>query len=165
MKTQARLMKEGQGGFLNPPTHPEHNFHVQHKFKKDGEFYMSLTGAIESDWIEDSIRERAQDLLNEWEKDKLPLDHEDIKDWIHQVLGYFRNCYSPDGEDRSVSNCKILDVNPFQLEGKMKETAIKRHLGILMIREYYPKYEPKADDFLNAYWGKKSEEFTDLFED
>ena len=143
-KEGAKIVHSGCGGFLNPPTHPEHNKSVE-STRRD-QFIICLTTASTCDWIKDNVRIAAKELLDSWIAPDI--DSEEIQDWIHQVLGYFRNCYSPDGVDRNVSNCKITNGNPFEI-------GIMRHLGVLHILKYYPEYEPKGTDFLMSYWGSK----------
>ena len=144
-KSRAKIKSGGHGGFLNPPTHPEHDYHVESTKKDD--FSISLSSAVETDWIIDSVREKAKEMLDAWVRPDI--DSDEVQDWIHQVLGYFENCYSPDGINRNAGNCKITHGNPFEI-------GIMRHLGVLFILQYYPEYEPKGLDFMNAYWGKKS---------
>ena len=148
-KDKAVIKSGGQGGFLNPPTHPEHNWHVS-SVKRD-DFSIALSSAVKAEYIVDNVRQRAKEMLDEWEQNKPALDSDIVQDWIHQVLGYFRNCYSKDGIDRKVNECLINKGNPFNI-------GIMRHLGVLYILQYYPEYEPKGIDFMNAYWGKKPEE-------
>ena len=151
MKDRAKIVNSGMGGFLNPPTHPEHNFSVSSTKRDD--FHLSLSGAAKCDYIIDNVREAAQKLLDDWVAPDI--DSDEIQDWIHQVLGYFRNCYSPDGIDRKVSDCKITAGNPFEI-------GIMRHLGVLHILNYYPEYQPRGIDFMNAYWGQKKEQYKEV---
>ena len=147
-KEDAVIKAGGQAGFLNPPTHPEHNFHVV-SVRRDC-FSIGLFSAAKADWIVDNVRERAKEMLDEWEANKPALKDDNVQDWIHQVLGYFNNCYSPDGINRNVSDCNIIKGSPFKI-------GVKKHLGVLLVKKYYPEYKPKAMDFLNAYWSKKPE--------
>jgi len=148
---RAKIRASGCGGFLNPPTHPEHNFSVVSTRKDD--FFMSLSSAAICGYIIMSVKEEAQAKLDAWVRPDL--DSDEIQDWIHRVLGYFNDCYSPDGINRTVTDCLTRNGNPF-------EVGIHRHLGVLFILQYYPEYEPRGVDFINAYWGKKPEKVVPL---
>ena len=140
-KVKGRIEKNGMGGFLNPPTHPEHSYRVQGKG-----FCMSITVAVQDSMLEECVRARARMLLENWVKP--PLKHPEIQDWIYQVLGYFRNCYSKDGAGRNL--CKDMVVSEQPLDEN-------RHLGVMHIRNWYPSYVPTKLDFKNAYWGRKKD--------
>jgi len=142
MKVGGRIVKGGLGCFLEPPKYPEHYYHVE----CEGEYYC-LSSALECEWISGWTKRRIKRLLDNWEKEKLPLTHPKVKEWIYKVLGYFRNSYSPDGINRSVLKCEIKEGNPFEI-------GVDKHLGVMFIRQFYPEYEPTKEDFENAKWGK-----------
>ncbi len=150
-KEGAKIEHSGCGGFLNPPTHPEHDYSVV-STRRD-QFILCLTSASTDEYITDSTRIAAKKLLDDWVAPDI--DSDEVQDWIHQVLGYFNNCYSPDGQNRKVSDCKITAGNPFEI-------GIMRHLGVLLILKYYPEYQPRGVDFLNAYWGQKKEQYKEV---
>ena len=81
--------KSGCGCFLNPPGHPAHNHH---------DHSIDSFSSIESDyeWYPESVKEQCKKLLSDWDKSKLPLTDETVKDWVHHVLGYFKGCYKND---------------------------------------------------------------------
>ena len=142
MKKQGYIVNKGMGGFLNPPTHPEHDRSVQGK-----NFSMSLTGALEADWLTDHTKLKAKTILDAWEPLRLDL----VKDWIYQVLGYFHDCYVGQDEQGNASwnadKLRIAKIDPM--------LNIDLHAGVHLIRKYYPEYVPIKEDFDNAYWGTK----------
>ena len=152
-KEKARIVDEGMGGFLNPPTHPEHTHSVEFDLHRRPEHRgrMCLTLARDEDWLTDSIRIEVNAMLDAWQAP--PLDSPDVHEWVLQVLGYFRDCYrNPDKsgwEQWSASHVRILKQNPLE--------HANDHAGVHHIRHFYPKYQPTAEDFANAYWGTKPE--------
>lgn len=148
-----RIAKEGMGGFLCPPTHPEHDWHVETDLTrpKHDRGGMSLSSATTCEWLKRSTREAAKAKLAEWERPAL--ESVEIQDWIHQVLGYFRNCYrnpaAPGSEQWHAGKMRIPDPawNPLE--------HIDEHAGVHHVREYYPEFMPSAEHFGAAYWGKK----------
>lgn len=142
-KEEGIIIYSGMGGFLKPPTHPEHT----HSVRENGGS-MSLSVAVECEYLDDAVKNEAKKLLNEWQAPDI--NSPEIKEWIYEILGYFNHCYSKGGINRSVNDgMEIIEADPF------KSKIIDRHLGVIMIREYYPKYTPTKEDFKNAYWGKK----------
>jgi hypothetical protein len=148
MKTRrseyGKIINSGMGGFLNPPTHPEHTFSVH---STDGDtFSMSLSSAAAAEWLEPRVKARAKGILKRWTP--LPLEDQQVKDWIYQVLGYFSGCYRGEDGSWNASDLKIdKTLDPIANADK--------HAGVNCIRKYYPEYVPTADDFKNAYWGTK----------
>lgn len=151
-KERGRIVHKGMGGFLNPPGHPEHEWSMQIDLKRRPENRggMSLSAAAECDWLADLDRAAARSKLESWEKSKLPLQDPLVQDWVHQVLGYFHNCYRGDGPEPEcwcTAKLKISDAE--------HAYPVENHAGVHLIRNYYPQYEPKGADFDAAYWGKK----------
>ena len=136
-----RLTRQGMGGFLNPPFHPEHTMSVQGR-----DFSMSLSAAASCMELCKNVRDRARDILEKYVPP--PLQSPTIQDWIHQVLGYFRNCYSPDGVDRNCSHCIITQSD------NAERPPIDHHLGVMLVRQFYPHFTPNDVHFNMAYWGK-----------
>ena len=143
-KEKGKISKGGMGNALAPPTHPMHDFHVE-GLSKDS-FAICLSSALKYEWLDDRTKEKAGAILNKWEP--LPLSNPDMQDWIHQVLGYFKHCYSKDGVGRNVNTDCVISEEPLD---------VNRHLGVMYIRSYYPHYCPTDKDFEGAYWGKKPE--------
>lgn len=148
MKDQGSIVHEGMGGFLCPPTHPEHNQSVCSRV--GDRFSMCLSSAVDCDWLDEGTRNKAKEILDAWRKP--PIADSDVQDWILQVLGYFRGCYKGlDGpEEWSVSNLKMdRSVDPV--------LNADQHAGVHLIRKYYPEFIPTDLHFKAAYWGMKPE--------
>lgn len=143
----------GAGGFLTPPGHPEQTMHVQTDLSRrpENRGFVSLSHAAnEASWLHPAVRDEAKRILQEREKDKKPLSDPDVKDWTHQVLGYFRNMRIPESGSRNVPDLKV-DPSVDAVE------QADQHAGVAYIRQYYPDYKPTKEDFGQAYWGKKPE--------
>lgn len=147
------LRNEGMGGFLAPPTHPEHEWsiiEVDGRKNPDNLSASSLTGALgpESGW-DGFTRGAAKGKLRSWQP--LPIDDPAVQDWIRQVLGYFRGCYCnlrvPEPERWRADAVLIDNRNPLE--------NAEDHAGVHLIRGYYPEYMPTAEQFAEAYWGMK----------
>lgn len=135
----------GMGGFLNPPTHPEHDFHVGSARES-----MCLTTASYDEGIDPRTRKAAKALLTEWESKKPPLESPEVQAWISEVLGYFRGCYRNPHVDGlrqwSASDCIVSDRDPV--------SNADDHLGVRFIRRFYPTFMPTEAMFKRAKWGK-----------
>lgn len=146
--SKGRIVKSGMGGFLNPPTHPEHDYSVD--CGHDG--CMSLSAAIDAEWLDANVRLEASRKLEDWKAHALPLDTPSVREWVLQVLGYMKNCYRNPAEEGAAqwygSNV-VIDRLRNALD------YIADHAGVHFIRQYYPHYQPTAEDFKNAYWGTK----------
>lgn len=138
----------GMGGFLNPPTHPEHTISVRSSYGNT--FFMSLSSAAEAEWLDPSTRGTARGILKAWKP--LPIESPEVQDWIRQVLGYFRNCYRGDGSEPECWNASNLVTDRTDLR-----FDVDRHAGVHLIRKYYPEYVPLSVQFRESYWGKKPE--------
>lgn len=142
---KARIVTtSGMGNFLNPPTHPEHTTHVETDLnrKKENRDVMSLTVAAESDWH--NCQQQAKKILADW---KTPdINSPEIQDWIHRIMGYFKDCYIPVNGKRTASDLLIQPMwNPVARQN--------HHAGVLHIRDYYPHFILTAEHVKNAYWG------------
>jgi hypothetical protein len=140
----------GCGGFLSPPTHPEHTISVKtYDARGTGVGCMSLTTAKDCDYIPAQVAEHAAHILAEWERPSL--ESAEVRDWVARVLGYFANCYrNPDRsghEQWHASHLLIVRRNPLD--------HVDDHAGVHLIRHFYPEYVPTAEDFAGAYWGTK----------
>src|SRR5690349_1630197 len=100
---QGSIVKEGMGGFLNPPGHPEHTMSVV-----GYRFSESLSAAVNDENLDPALRAEAKQILDDWEANKPPID----RDWVHSVLGYFRGCYqgNPELGEKSWHVCKLVIV-------------------------------------------------------
>lgn len=139
-----KIVSEGMGGFLNPPTHPEHS-HSVHSLYGDT-FSMSLSAAVESDWLDDETKAAAKRMLDSWARPDI--ESPAIRDWVHRVLGYLQGCYQGDNGEWDASKL-IID------QGRDPIANVDQHAGVHMIREYYPDYQPTVEDFKLAYWGTR----------
>jgi hypothetical protein len=140
-----RIADGGMGGFLNPPNHPEHDHHVRGPYGD----CCSLSCAVSDQTLLGSIRQEAQAILEAW--DRPSLDSPEVREWITQVLGYYRNCYRGQGAEPTCWHAANLLIDP---ERKPMEHA-NDHAGVRLIRKYYPEYMPTEQDFSNAHWGSK----------
>jgi len=154
-----KVVNEGAGGFLSPPTHPEHTQSVRSTFGDT--FFMSLSSARDSEWLNQETRIKAKWILKKW--NPLPVDHEDVQDWIHHVLGYFKNCYKGKREcdDLTCEKCTNEAWNADKLRIRRKVDPMRAgmynlHAGVHLIRKYYPDFKPTENDFANAYRGTKA---------
>lgn len=155
-KEQGRIVMRGMGGFINPPLHPEHTQSVQIDLNRraDDRGGMCLSSAVDCDWLDDTTRSRAKSILQDWESNKPALESPEVQDWIHQVLGYFRNCYAgPEemGEERWYADKLTIDA------GRRPMEHLNTHCGVHHIRKYYPDFVPTIKHFCQAYWGQKPE--------
>jgi hypothetical protein len=153
---RGRITKGGAGGFLSPPGHPEHSLHVETDLRRRPENRGSLSlryAAEEATWLDPSTRSAARQVLKAWAAHRPPLESPEIQDWIHQVLGYFRDQYAgmrpgQTGSKWNVSNLRtISDIDPV-LNADL-------HAGVNLIRRFYPEYTPSHEDFKQAYWGQR----------
>lgn len=148
MKETFKIVKgKGCGCFLDPPSYPTHFYTVEEYRGRKLCGFMSLENATESQWLPAEVREQAQALLDGWEKP--PLDDPATKDWVHQVLGYFRGCYVGEDGDRKVENLIICK------DAQALGLPLDRHAGVLLIRDFYPEFTPGPDEWASAYWGTK----------
>ena len=156
MTEQGKIVNRGAGGFLCPPEHPEHTFSVETdlRCRPENRGSMSLSYAVDCDWLDPRTRVASYRKLQDWRENRINLHMSAVKDWIHQVLGYFRNSYR--GQDGgkygrgpwAAESLRITkDVDPMR--------NLRLHAGIHFIHQYYPEYAPTQADFTAAYWGKK----------
>lgn len=128
-KEIGRVCSGGMGSFLCPPLHPEHKFNVETDLwrRKENRSSMSLSYAVTCDWLAEVTRQEAEELLAQWEQDKLPLSSPVVKSWIEQVMTHFQHCFGnfllPDGENAfNASNVLILPV-PYYKKKELAELA------------------------------------------
>jgi hypothetical protein len=154
----------GQGGFLDPPGYPTHRFaFLEYRGSRstDYESAISVDTAGEYSWVPAAVKGRARRLLAEHPP-------QCTEEWLRSVYGYFRGCYSPDGEDRNVSRCLIVKPNPdgdgyvlgpFGRDGHLDELPpADRHLAVMQVRRFFPDHEPREDLIANPPpWGSKAD--------
>lgn len=154
---KGRIIHPGMGGFLNPPTHPEHDWHVETDLRRRPENRggMSLTAAAEATWLDSSTRAEAKKLLKSWRPP--PPNSPEIIDWRQQMLGYFKTMYrndnAPSGHEWDAST---MYIDP-ERDPILNADA---HAGVHYIRKFYPDYVPTETDFEGAYWGTKPDRST-----
>lgn len=152
-RRDARIVSSGQGGFLDPPEYPTHTHHVQTDLRRrpENRGSMSLAYAAEdAPWLDPDTKRQAKALLDKWKSNRPALDSQKVQDWIHQVLGYFKNAYAKtfEGPQRwNVSNLVYDDRDPV--------VNADLHAGVHLIRKYYPEFVPTQQDFARAYWGTR----------
>lgn len=130
---------DGMGGFLNPPTHPQHTTSIIEKRGGHEVGYYSLTGARDEKYLPGRVRGTANGILKRWVREKGQEQPDEV--WLASVYNYFRNCYSPDGENRNVSDCLINNANSLPPE---------RHLAYLFVKEFYPAHKPDIERILHS---------------
>lgn len=166
--------KGGAGSFLCPPGHPALT-HTLEGFHSSGDGVPQVTRASGPDYL-GGIGDHAGQLPDyvpgyiKAHADRLHASAVLVcsPDWVANVYGYFRNSYSPDGEDRNVSNSVIYkpgacakcggraDAAP-HVAGRPTPRWVKsswhkftpperppaeRHLGYLCVRSYFPDHVP-----------------------
>lgn len=151
-KERGMFVPEGAGGFLNPPTHPEHTSCVETDLgrRRENRNHMSLSAAAECEWLDAATRAEARRRLAQWVPP--PVDSPAVVDWIHQVLGYYNNCY------RNGNVAPELQWHAGHVHIRPDADPVlnaDNHAGVHLIRTYYPAFTPTADHFANAYWGTK----------
>lgn len=160
MDNHGRIVRRGTGGFLNPPTHPEHEWGVETDLRRKPENRgsMSLGQAAKSTWLDEATRNAARARLIAWSVSRPALDDPRIQDWILQVLGYFHDCYK--GEGPECWHADKLRILPPQVPNGWGEyppppPPVDEHAGVHYIRKFYPEFTPTGKQFARAYWGKK----------
>lgn len=138
----------GAGCFLDPPNYPTHSAHVQtdRNRRKENRGMVSLTHAVDCEWISADTRGRAAGMIKRWYANPPAIDSEPVRRWIYQVLGYFRSCYIGPSGSRNASDLVVdSERDPMANPGD--------HAGVALIRDFYPDFTPTAADFDNARWG------------
>ena len=139
-------LTHGAGGFLNPPTHPEHTASVS-----SSTMGMSLSHAVSCDYIPDEIRARARQILGNWVRPAL--NSPEIQEWILQVFGYFKGCFKGSAGPKEW-HVEQLRIEPTTPEKELLNADL--HAGVHFIRGFYPEFMPTLAQFAGAYWGQKT---------
>jgi hypothetical protein len=155
-KEKGRVVCNGMGGFLCPPTHPMHTKSVETDLRrrKENRGCMSLEAAVGCDWLDDATRAAVRTVLNSWQKPAL--DSPEVQEWILQVLGYFKGCYNFGNPDVP-ENWYAAKLSIRQAEDCNPMDHADQHAGVHLIRKYYPEFTPTPEHFALAYWGQKPE--------
>jgi len=154
MSEHGRIAKGGAGGFLDPPGHPEHEWHVQTDLRRrpENRGSMSLTYAAgEARGLDDGTRAAARAMLNDWRPE--PIDSPRVREWRLQVLGYFKGMY---GDPRVPESVRWNVDRLLSLPDWNPVLNARKHAGVRWIWQFYPHYQPTAADFQHARWGKAS---------
>jgi hypothetical protein len=153
MQEKGKIVQEGMGGLLCPPGHPAHTQSVETDLRRKPEnrSRMSLEHAVDSTELDSVTLAVVRTVLAAWAQHKPPLDSPQVREWILQVLGYFRGCFNFHPESEEGWHAVNLTIDA----AKDPLTNADFHAGVHLIRQYYPDYQPTAADFTAAYWGKK----------
>lgn len=90
--------KDGMGGFLEPPGHPDHYCHLA--YGKDSG--ASISSVIEdedgeyADHLAPDVLKQVQELYAQWERTKPPIDHPRTLAWMQHAYAHFAHCYKDD---------------------------------------------------------------------
>lgn len=128
------LKSGGMGSFCTPEGHADRSNHIVEMRGGHEMGSMSITAAAEADYLPARVKSTAQKILR---LQSLNVTEE----FISSCYAYFRNCYSPDGMNRSASSCLI----PGQNCTPDKPLPPEHHLGYLMVKEYDPNHTPRLD--------------------
>lgn len=87
-RRDSRIASGGQGGFGDPPGYPTHDYHVESQLRRapGNRGGTSLTYAASQSHIDPETRREAQELLDNWEKNRPPITSLKVQEWIKQVL-------------------------------------------------------------------------------
>lgn len=138
---KAKIISEGMGGFLNPPSHPEHFFSVKDRGYFSLSYYLNT---IHCDCL--IVKREIEGLLKEWEQNKPSISSIETQIWIKKVLGYYRNCYV---RPYCGNDCDKLFIS--KTLNPLANAHI--HRGVCFIREFYPEFVPNSLHFEQASWG------------
>jgi hypothetical protein len=138
------IVRGKAGSFMEPPGHISHRYSVTSYGVYGGDSYGSVTNALDNEWTPEPVKEFLRGLM---ERENKPVCDEL---WLRKTYLYFKHCFSPDGEDRNVSDC-IID-----------SSGIGRadwHLGYMYVKARFPEHEPRVDlihppvdkDMVNAH--------------
>lgn len=145
-----KIVSGSMGCFLEPPLHPTYSYEVISKYNRGNYFSMSIDSATTCEWLDEETKKKAQDIMRTWKP--LPIEDERVRDWILQVLGYFRDCYADMTKPANIRwNASELKI----IKHTFPDMFSLRHAGVHHIRKYYPTYMPTREDFRQAYWRSK----------
>ena len=73
MNIKGRIIRKGMGGFLNPPTHPEHDWCVETDLRRRPEKRgsMRLSSAADCEWLDPTTRAAAKQLLSSGSRSRI----------------------------------------------------------------------------------------------
>lgn len=160
-----RIVRGSGGSFLCPPGHPMLTWHLESGRTDDPDLIAGLDYALKNEYgdVPAHIQAKVQALY-----DLATLV--ESEEWVKQVYGYFRNCYSPDGVERNVSKALIVGQaeslypgHPLVESGERvlsEYSSLNRgpivtaddprivptsHLGYLYVRTHFPDHAIRLD--------------------
>jgi hypothetical protein len=164
-----KLVKgDGMGGFLSPPGHWSHRWHVEEYATARS---RNPVGTYSLEYVFDpglhtpeTLRARVQKIM-----DGSALVCSEL--WLRSVYTHFRRCYSPDGIDTRTENAVTgsglatqyiieagldRDATP-ERRAEVRSAAATRaaarlaampadwHLAVMWVRRFFPDHEPRLD--------------------
>lgn len=127
------LRRKSMGCFLEPVGHPSYFYSIQEGRGRNAGA-SSIPFAASCEWMPTEVRKVAQSLLDAY----TPPTGQEREAWAKALYAYFRNCYSPDGINRSTTDC-IVAAGPGPIP--MPE----HHLAYLAEKAWYPDTTPRLD--------------------
>jgi hypothetical protein len=121
----------GSSGFLCPPGHPNHTYHVEEVSPRGSVGAIGpLSMILGDDRASDGVRREAQRII-----DEATLVQSEA--WMRSVYDYFGNMYAPDSGSQNVSDLihHQAGVAP----------PPERHAAVVTIRRYFPDHQPRMD--------------------
>lgn len=123
---------QGQGGFLSPPGHPDHEYVIEGRRPRarEADVYTGVGSVLSSpDEYPPHVVRMAQRVM-----DKAELICSDR--WVRMVYGYMRTMYVPWTEDDRADKL---------LRDPLGHMPASRHAAVRVIRRYFPDHEPRVD--------------------
>lgn len=136
-----------------PPKHPMHEWHLCFELLSSP-ITLPLSAPFDVDApaeVPAEARDNAKQLLDAWEREKLPLTHPETRDWIFRVLGYYKAHYANRVFKEPLCWYPLNII--YDARGERDPLAeADEHVGVHFIRRFYPDYQPIQADFDGAYW-------------
>lgn len=87
-----RIATGGMGQALTPPNHPSQKHHVETDLKrsKENRGSMNIEYALAEKYVPESVKKQIKQLLADWEINKLPLTHKDVKAWLNECKRHWK---------------------------------------------------------------------------
>ena len=165
--TTMRIVNRSSGSFLAPPGHPTLRYSIEagpregtQRYETSGpNLIAGLDYALTNEYGDcpPAVVAEAKRIFAESTLVRSEL-------WERGVYGYFRNCYSPDGVDRNVSNCLIVGQAERVDKGSQYDSLNRgdvvraddprctpeHHLGYLTVKQYFPEAKPRPELMLDG---------------
>ena len=157
----------GSGSFLCPPGHPALTHSIYGWGSKSASTRTGPDGASYIGSIDSALEAETDPLMRDDNLAVLaPLVrqlHTDAdlvcsEGYLRHTYGYFRNCYSLDGQDRNASRAVIPPALPADATDEQKAERARmyppeRHLAYLTVKQYFPEHQPRLDLIEDASGG------------